>query len=296
MSYAIFNEEAYLTNYPDVRSAVAQGFVASGLQHFQLYGIKEGRTAVSPFWDEQKYLTANPDVKAAVNAKTFSSGLQHFILFGENEKRPGATIVDTPVGFNENYYNVLYPDVSRAVASKQVASAESQFIRNGRFEGRVGFFSGSSGNDIVTGVGPAGNAILGISVDINATVTGRPDPIPRSLGVGEVDILIGGSGPDRFGLGFGKSSSIAAPQKFYLGQGNNDYAYIINFEAGKDVIQMAGSPSDYFTTSGSFAFTGNSASGVSIFSSNGDFVAAVEGVSSLQTTNIDSNAGIFTYT
>ncbi|MFB2836913.1 hypothetical protein [Floridanema evergladense] len=295
MSYAIFDEDSYLANNPDVRSAVAQGFFASGLQHFQLIGLREGRINVSPFWDEQRYLNANPDVRSAVNSRVFSSGLQHFILSGENEQRPGATIVDTIPGFNENYYYVLYPTVSRAVASGQISSAQTQYIRNGRFEGNTGFFSGTSSNDIITGLGPSGNAIVGISVDINATVTGRPDPIPRSVGTGEVDVLIGGSGADRFGLGFGRSSSVSAIQRFYVGQGNNDYAYIVGFESGKDLLQLAGSPNDYTTTSGAFSFAGNRTSGVSIFY-NGDLIAAVEGVSSLQLAGQDTTAGSFTIT
>lgn len=294
MSYAIFDEATYLANYPDIKSAVAQGLLASGLQHFQLYGIKEGRIAVSPLWDEQRYLNANPDVKTAVNNKTLSSGLQHFILFGEAEKRLGATIVDTTPGFNEDYYYALYPTVSRTVAFGQISSAQTQYIRNGRFDGNTAFFSGTSGSDIITGLGPSGSAIVGISVDINATVTGKPDPVPRSLGFGEVDVLIGNSGADSFGVGFGRSSSLSTIQRFYVGQGNNDYAYIVNFESGKDAIQLAGSPNDYTTTSGAFSFAGNR-TGVSIFY-QGDLVAAVEGVNALQLLGQDTNAGYFTVT
>lgn len=293
MSYAIFNESTYLANNPDVRSAVAQGFFASGLQHFQFSGLREGRTNISPFWDEQRYLSANPDVLAAVNSRAFSSGLQHYILSGEREGRQGATRVDTIPGFNENYYYAAYPNVSRAVASGQFDSAQTQYIRNGRFEGNIALFSGTSGNDIVTGVGPSGTAIVGISVDINATITGSPDPLPRSVGTGEVDILIGSTGSDIFGLGFGRSPFKTTIQKFYVGQGNNDYAYIVGFETGKDFLQLAGSPNEYTTTAGAFGFTGNRTGGVSIFTNTGDFVAAVEGVTSLQLAGQDTNAGYF---
>lgn len=293
MSYAIFNEDSYLGSNPDVKSAVAQGFFASGLQHFQLIGLREGRTLVSPFWDEQRYLNANPDIRAAVNNRVLSSGLQHYILFGEAERRPGATIVDTIPGFNQNYYYALYPNVSRAVASGQISSAQNHYIRNGRFDGNIGFFSGTSGNDIVTGLGPSGTAILGISVDINATITGRPDPTARSLGTGEADVLIGSTGADSFGLGFGRSTFNPTIQRFYIGQGNNDYAYIVGFEPGKDFIQLAGSPNEYTSTTGAFGFTGNRTGGVSIFTTSGDLVAAVEGVNSLQLAAQDPNAGIF---
>lgn len=295
MSYEIFDEQSYLANNPDVRSAVAQGFFASGLQHFQLIGLREGRTAVSPFWDEQRYLNANPDVRAAVNSGVLASGLQHYILLGEAEGRPGAIDVDPVPGFNENYYYALYPNISRAVALGQISNAQTHYIRSGRFEGYTGFFSGTSGNDIITGLGPSGSAIVGVNVDVNATITGQPDPIPTSVGFGETDVLIGSSGADRFGLGFGRSTFNPTIQKFYVGQGNNDYAYIIDFEPGKDVLQLAGSPNEYTTTTGAFGFTGTTG-GVSIFTNTGDLVAAVEGVNSLQLLDQNPNAGIFTLT
>lgn len=295
MTFAIFNEQTYLANNADVRSAVAQGFLASGLQHFQLFGLTEGRTGVSPLWDEQRYLNANPDVRTAVNNRTFSSGLQHFILLGQSELRPGAPIVEPTAGFNENYYYGLYPNVSRAVLSGQFSSAIAQYNREGRFQGNTPFFSGTRGSDIITGLGPSGTAIVGISVDINARVAGQPDPIPTSLGTGEADVLIGSSGPDRFGVGFGRSRSNPTIQRFYLGQGNNDYAYIIGFEPGRDILQLAGSPNDYTTTTGAFGVTGNRTSGLSIFF-NGDLVAAVEGINSLQVAQQDTGAGFFLLT
>lgn len=296
MSYAIFNEGTYLANNPDVRNAVAAGAFASGLQHFQQSGIREGRTGVSQLWDEQRYFAANPDVRAAVNARAFSSGLQHYILFGETERRQGGPVVDTTPGFNENYYYGLYPDLGRANAAGQIASGISHYNRFGRFEGRTAFFSGSSGSDIVTGIGPGGSAIVGISVDINATVPGAPSPVPRSLGVGEADILIGGQGPDRFGLGFGLIGSNTVLQRFYVGQGSNDYAYIVDFESEKDLIQLAGSPNEYSLTVGAPAGIPGSVGGVNIFTNTGDLVAFVEGVSSLRLAEQNSNAGIFAYT
>lgn len=41
---ALSAEERYLQNYPDVAAAVAKGQVATGKQHFDLFGILEGRT------------------------------------------------------------------------------------------------------------------------------------------------------------------------------------------------------------------------------------------------------------
>lgn len=38
-----FNEEEYLTNYPDVRQALIKGWFKTGYEHYQKYGRKEGR-------------------------------------------------------------------------------------------------------------------------------------------------------------------------------------------------------------------------------------------------------------
>ena len=83
MSFAIFNEEFYLNSYPDVRNAVNAGAISSGLQHFQQFGLAEGRVNVSPYFDEALYLRKYPDVAAAVSSGSLKSGLQHYIQSGE---------------------------------------------------------------------------------------------------------------------------------------------------------------------------------------------------------------------
>ena len=95
-SFAIFNENFYLASYPDVAAAVAAGTFSSGLQHFQLSGLTEGRILVSPNYNEATYLQRYPDVAAAVAAGTFRSGLSHFIQSGYAEGRSGNPAVTPP--------------------------------------------------------------------------------------------------------------------------------------------------------------------------------------------------------
>lgn len=291
MTYAIYDERFYLNNNPDVRAVVAAGGFASGLEHFQKFGIQEGRIAVSPLWNEQQYLTANPDVRNAVNAGVFRSGLQHFILFGEAEGRSGAPVIPPTAGFNEDYYLARYPEVGAGVAAGTFSSGLSHFIIAGQFENRQALYTGTSGNDIVTGVGPQ-NVITGVYLDVIAN-RGLPDSRATSLGVGEIDLLVGGSGVDNFLLASEQSASNPTAQRFYVGRGNADYAYIKSFTQSQDFIELAGKPSDYVQNSGSFAVTGNRASGVSISTNTGDLVALVEGVQSLQLFQEDLNAGVF---
>lgn len=105
---------------------------------------------------------------------------------------------------------------------------------------------GSSANNLLTG--GAGNDTLsgGGGAD---TLIGA-DAIAR--GVGERDILTGGTGVDRFILG-DKSGS------YYKGQGNNDFAQITDFSFGEQIqlgsgdtyrIQLSRSGFDLFSTTG----------------------------------------------
>lgn len=292
MSFAIFDERTYLNNYPDVRAAVASGAFVSGLEHFQKNGRQEGRVLVSPLWNEQVYLQANPDVANAVRGGVISSGLQHFILFGESEGRPGAPVIVRDAGFNEDYYLSLYPDVSAAVARGQYNSAESHYTRSGHLEGRLAVFTGTRGDDVVTGTGLF-SGLVGVAVDVIAS-RGAPDLTPISLGVGEVDVLTGGPGQDSFLLGLGRSPANPTPQRFYVGGGNADFAYIKDFNRNIDSIQLAGNPSDYGISPGSINVGGTNTSTVSIFSlATNDIVAVVEGVNALQLLNQDTNQGIF---
>lgn len=291
MSFAIYDEAFYLSRNPDVRAAVASGAIGSGLEHFQRYGLQEGRTAVSPLWDEARYLQANPDVAAAVASGAFRSGLQHFIVNGENEGRPGAPAIIKQAGFNEAYYLALYPDVAAAVASGQLRSAESHYIRAGQLEGRLAVYTGTRGDDVVTGTSEF-SGLVGVDVEVIAN-RGAPDIKPLSLGVGEIDLLSGGFGVDTFILGLGRTAANPVAQRFYVGQGDGDFAYIKNFERNKDFIQLVGRSGDYFTSTNPITIGGVQRSTVSIFTAAGDRVAVVEGPSTLQLASEDTNQGIF---
>lgn len=87
-----FDENAYIQQNPDAAQAVANGSFSSGLQHWTIFGFKEGRTPQVPF-NEQFYLDYYPDVAAAVSKGDFSSGLEHYAMFGAGENR--ATVGST---------------------------------------------------------------------------------------------------------------------------------------------------------------------------------------------------------
>jgi Glycosyl transferase family 2 len=89
-----WDEERYVARHADVRKAVREEVVHSGLEHFLRYGRFEGRAIgirPVPGWPEQVYLKANPEVAAAIGKGVIESGLEHFVRFGQFEGRfPGA--------------------------------------------------------------------------------------------------------------------------------------------------------------------------------------------------------------
>jgi Ca2+-binding RTX toxin-like protein len=84
---------------------------------------------------------------------------------------------------------------------------------------------GGRGNDKVIG-GPGSDILIGVnSTQVNP-------------GVGEVDLLEGKTGADIFVLGDAEGA-------YYKGQGKADYAKIIDFNLGEDLIQLHGSADNY---------------------------------------------------
>lgn len=279
MSFNILDENYYLNNNPDVKAAVQAGAFASGLEHFQKYGLAEGRTSISPYFDEGLYLRKNPDVAAAVNSGGFKTGLQHYIQYGEAEGR-------SPGSFNEQYYRQAHPDVDAAIKAGTFTSGLQHYINYGQFETNYdALFSGSTGNDTIIGFG-AVTGLIGIDVgnNLNAQSNQQSSFQSQDTGKGQVDTLIGGSGQDVFYLGdvtqINKSS--VTPQLLYVGGGSSDYAVIKNFESGKDTINLTGSAP--------IGYTQQVVNGNLNISSGGDLIAVVEGVTSTLRTLPDTNS------
>ncbi|MEX0584999.1 MAG: hypothetical protein WD176_00040, partial [Pirellulales bacterium] len=132
----LFDEAFYLNRYSDVRSAVQSGAVASGLQHFRMFGEAEGR-AFSSVYNEAAYLNANADVRAAIRRGGVSSGVSHFLRFGAFEGRSPSS------AFNESYYLGRYTDVQGAIHRGGLSSGLEHFIRFGQAEGRLGVPAGT---------------------------------------------------------------------------------------------------------------------------------------------------------
>jgi hypothetical protein len=81
------DEHWYLSAYPDVGKALADGVVPDCRTHFMRFGYYEHRMPYRIEVDEQWYLKIYPDIQKAIERRSFKSGQDHFDQFGYREGR-----------------------------------------------------------------------------------------------------------------------------------------------------------------------------------------------------------------
>jgi hypothetical protein len=82
-----FDEDWYLSKYPDVRDAVKSGALDSGWTHFKAIGYLEGRVGAPIAVDSDWYLETYPDVAKAVIDGHVTNVQNHYTDFGHAEGR-----------------------------------------------------------------------------------------------------------------------------------------------------------------------------------------------------------------
>lgn len=126
----LFDSTFYLSNNPDVATAVADGEIEA-LPHFEKFGQFEGRDP-SLFFNTQFYLAQNPDVRDAITQGKIDSAFKHYLQFGQFEGR-------YPIPqFEESIYLEQNPDVADAVGRDVFNSAYEHYVRHGNGEPRSG--------------------------------------------------------------------------------------------------------------------------------------------------------------
>ncbi|MEG4858178.1 calcium-binding protein [Microcoleus sp. K1-B6] len=224
-----FDEDTYLEGNPDIAPFVRtpnnpNAPFATGLDHFIQYGYEQGRTQVSADYDEAFYVATNRDLLPFIQQNFFQNGYQHFIQFGVQEGRLGTSFLEP-----EYFVNVF-----DAISAGILKTGREHYFKFGQFEpSRDATFVGTSGNDILTGVGVGKVELIGVEV-------GFTYPGPRNYesdGSNEFDTLTGGSGRDKFVLGdiVGFRGGTLSSRQFYIGPG---FATIRNFTQGQDIIQI----------------------------------------------------------
>ena len=97
----LFDETFYLAQNPDVAAAVQSGQLASGHQHYAMWGAGEGRN-VNVLFDEQWYLEHYTDVAAAVNDGWLVNGYDHYQSWGWAEGRDPSAWMDASAYLEAN--------------------------------------------------------------------------------------------------------------------------------------------------------------------------------------------------
>jgi hypothetical protein len=262
-----FDEATYLDGNPELKPFVRtpnnpNAPFASGLDHFIQYGYEEGRTRVSPNYDEAFYLANNRDILPFIQNGLFKNGYQHFVQFGARERRFGTSFFETD-------YLQKNPDIVPFVNSGALTTGREHYVKFGQFEpDRAATFVGTSGNDIVTGIGAGNVEIIGVKVSVEYAYGARSYDSPGS---NEFDTLIGGIGRDKFVLGDYQQFARNLPSplaELYIGPG---FATIQNFTKGQDSIQLFGSLSHYIM------FPINNNRDLAIQTERFDTVAVIEG-------------------
>jgi hypothetical protein len=257
-----FDEATYLAGNPDIASLVRtpnnpNAPFTTGLDHFIQYGYEEGRTRVSPEYDETFYLGNNSELRSFVQNGTFKSGYQHFIQFGIKDGRFGTS-------FFEPEYLRKNPDIVPFVNSGALRTGREHYFNFGKNEpSRSATFVGSSGKDVLTGVGVGNTELIGVEVGIDP----KGNRQYESFGSDESDVLIGGPGRDTFVLGVPATSGNPTSRTLYAGIPG--IATIRNFDKDNDKIQLAGSPANYTTSGGGNEFL--------ILSPRYDTIGSIEG-------------------
>jgi Domain of unknown function (DUF4114) len=160
--------------------------------------------------------------------------------------------------FDEALYRGAYVEVDKLVIEGKNTSGLDFYDRVGQYPAtrREAFFTGGSDNNTITGFGDdvdlygIGYAVA-VKDDTIVTLT------PTSLGVGEIDNLLGRNDPnleDGFFLsaltgdhsrGGVNNPTVGSTTQLYVGNGDQDYGLIKNFNAPRDYVSLAGKPSDY---------------------------------------------------
>jgi hypothetical protein len=197
--------------------------------------------------------------------------------------------------FNAEVYGAFNPDIFEFIGEgKPYKDVLDYYIQEGQFRedgGGHGFFSGSSGNDVLQGFG-FDKDLFGVAY---TSVTGSvPDEIilvPETLGVGEIDTMIGSPGIDGFyAAAFTKvdfANFSGEAEALYVGEGDGDYVLIKGFDPAKDYFALAGAPADYIYKVESNDFK--------VYTSEGDLVAIVEDTTDLKVENIFDTFNLFTF-
>ncbi|MFN7161115.1 MAG: GDSL-type esterase/lipase family protein [Candidatus Gracilibacteria bacterium] len=150
-----YDEEVYLTAYPDVEKSVEFGDKTkqySGYFHYVYAGKSEKRLeqqqyknaaqAAAEGFHAVRYQTAFPEVKTAIKEGKYASALDHYLKTGKAEEKlkneqysHAAQALN--VGFSTDAYIMAYPTIKEAIKNGTLPSALFHYTYAGKAEGKL---------------------------------------------------------------------------------------------------------------------------------------------------------------
>jgi hypothetical protein len=82
-----FHEQYYISRYPDVSEAIAQGLFKTAFEHYKAFGYYEDRLPCHMPVDERYYILHYPDVQVGIASGSVESAQAHFDTLGYKEGR-----------------------------------------------------------------------------------------------------------------------------------------------------------------------------------------------------------------
>ena len=130
LQHVPFDEEWYLSEYPDVKKGIHAGIIGSGADHYRRSGYLEGRLPFEPVVDEAWYCNQYPDVKNAIKTGVVPDARTHYLTAGRFEGRlPSRIPVDA------GWYRCAYPKARLRLEKGESFNDEDDFVRFGHTDG-----------------------------------------------------------------------------------------------------------------------------------------------------------------
>ena len=219
----VFNEQAYLDANPDVKAAVEAGTIASGADHYKLFGMSEGRDigstqATTQTVDPTQLQTIQQGVTGITgDVGTLTTG-QAGLMTGQQNLQTGVTGLRGDVGALQSDVTGLTTDVGTVQEGvtglgTQVGTVQEGVTGLGTAigqpgEGQTNLFAGQRG--LMTEVGDVGTQVAGVGTQVGGVqtgVTGLEQAVgapaegdPRTLFAGQRGLA---AGQDRLGQQIG---------------------------------------------------------------------------------------------
>jgi len=124
-----FDEKWYVSNNPDLASAIPSENFPTGWRHFCVVGYFEGRLPVAPHVDATWYMSTYPDVASAIIEGAFADASEHFLTSGYREGRLSSDPRVEPAWYAPRYM----PQNSAADAN----ACTNHFLRYGYLNGAI---------------------------------------------------------------------------------------------------------------------------------------------------------------